>query len=739
MNGRVRALCVIVVAAGCAGNAPPRPAPAAPAASASASASASDAQTGAGALAQPAPVAVEPAADPYGTIALAYQERAAGREVDARRDFARALAGLERQLGAKVVVGMSGAAYTNPVQDNGSLIALGRDNQILVYDVRTWTPKLRIVGEDANAQADVTALALSPDSAHLVATFGGKSFSMWDVRTGKMVRTFEGHSKTIVALAFSGDGRTIVSGAEDATMRTWNADTGRSLRTVPLADGVSAMTVTPRGDAVVCAPYRGPIAVYSIAAGLRLKTIAPPKGQVMGLAFSGNGSALAVSVEDSPGAAIHLYDYPSGVHRRANALVAHGTLSHDGRLLAGSFETGLHVIDLARGATVFENKRYFRPHFLPDGLLQVLDAEGTVIVIDPRSGNGRTVVPTPRAATSIAFSLASRVVSRTRSGIELCDLAPRLDCRELGGQFRDVGYDAKGTTLAVLRDDDGSVDVYDARLQKKRNLLGRADTTIDTQNNTRLVLSRDGRRAAIGEYRIHLLDLDGGYEMKVPKMEAHGDLAMSPDGKRIAGPLGFAAAVYDTETGTRVAELGGHKGSVTALAFSEDGRLLATGAADKTIRVFDLANKTIAQSVAIDLGARGRVSSLAFSPDGRRLAASVGQTARIFDTDGLRPIATLTGHALPVFGVAYRSDGHVLASASTDGLVRLWSPEGKLIVALGFLEGDSAFALSADRDKVELYGNARTWLTCDVGPLSFPFDLCEERVVSPGMTGALTR
>jgi WD40 repeat protein len=155
-----------------------------------------------------------------------------------------------------------------------------------------------------------------------------------------------------------------------------------------------------------------------------------------------------------------------------------------------------------------------------------------------------------------------------------------------------------------------------------------------------------------------------------------GGLAFSPNGKLLAVATFSGVLLWDTVTGTRVAELtppAQDVDDVAAMAFSPDGKLLATGSSygSTPIQVWNLATRKPVLTPRYS----GAVNGLAFSPDGKLLAtADADQTVRLWD------VATGTEFGTPfdldtaaVDAVAFSPDGAQLASGSEDGTARLWA------------------------------------------------------------------
>ncbi len=153
--------------------------------------------------------------------------------------------------------------------------------------------------------------------------------------------------------------------------------------------------------------------------------------------------------------------------------------------------------------------------------------------------------------------------------------------------------------------------------------------------------------------------------------DAVTSVAFSPNGKRLASSsFDETVKVWDTATGQESLTLKGHTGLIWNVAFSPDGQRLASASLDQTVKVWDA---DTGQALLTLQGHTAAVLSVAFSPDGMRLASGCEDgTIKLWDAATGQEMMTLKGHNLQVWSLAFSPDGKRLASASFDHTIKVW-------------------------------------------------------------------
>ncbi|PNH11034.1 WD repeat domain-containing protein [Tetrabaena socialis] len=500
----------------------------------------------------------------------------------------------------------------------------------------------------------VNSVAFSPDGQQLASGGGDHTLKIWDTAMGQCIATLKGHMDEVRSVTFSPDGTQLASGSDDMTLRLWDAATGQCIATLEgHSGGVTSVSFISMDGCMQLASgsQDKTLRLWDTASRQCMAMLEGHMEKVTSLAFSLDCRKLASSSLDKT---LRLWDTAT---RLCTATLEGHTanftcvvFSPDGcQLASGSDDQTLWLWDVATGQCTATLEGHtgevMSVAFSPDGLQLASSGEhsdGTtanVLLWD---------VATRQCTATLKHSMTDSVVCVTFSpdGRQLAsgdyDGSLRLWDTAIDPATRSHQGDI-GEVYSVAFSPDGLLLVsccLDLTLRLWDTATGQCTATLESsepakeeeKGHTETVLSAafrpDGRQLAScgGTFR----DDDSGSSSS---RGARRDSNSSSDSSD------YTLRLWDTSTGQCTAVLKGHMSQVRTLAYSPDGRKLASGSLDKTLRLWDVAT---GQCTATLEGHTNYVNSVAFSPDGCQLASgSHDYTLRLWDVATGQCTATL--------------------------------------------------------------------------------------------------
>ncbi len=546
---------------------------------------------------------------------------------------------------------------------DGKMIATSAED-IRLYDTETGNELRRFAPNQAGWE-----VVFSPDGKLLASgNFVDKTdgaVRLWDVATGNLVQTLQGHTQSVWRTAFSPDGKMLASSDLSGVVILWDLGTGKEIRRLGEAEGIGGVAFSPDGKFAVGASFNGKsIVMFEIPSGELVREFIGHARAPESVAFLPDGKHF-VSTDD--GGTARLWDVETGdtvrEFRGYKGIVFGIDISNDGKYLA------LASIDLRFQAGIWELFPEAEPVVIggqiigdavlsPDASLLLVGLDHAVGFYDPNTGKpvrDPLVLEGGNGVNGLAFTPDGKYF--------------------FGRRVFDVGHLWETATGKEVARFEG----------------GKAGWRSDISPDGKYLVERS-------QEGMHLWDVKTGKLIR-EYIGITGDgyrVAFSPDGKYIASNTheGNSASIWETETGKEIRQFVGHTNLVEGVDFSPDGKLLVTASQDGTLRLWDVAT---GQELHKFVGHVGAVFPVAFSPDGKFiLSGGADRTARLWDVATGKEVRQFFGHEDGLNHLGFYPDGKRIYTQNDFGMIRIWTIDLKHAI-------DMACArLSRDLDAAEI-------------------------------------